>query len=46
LVAAARRRLTPDGLLALQVRGRIHTAPQQELHVLEHLLAAPEPIAA
>jgi methylase of polypeptide subunit release factors len=46
LVAAARRRLTPDGLLALQVRGRIHAAPQQELHVLEHLLAAPEPIAA
>jgi release factor glutamine methyltransferase len=46
LVAAARRRLTPDGLLALQVRGRIHAAPQPELHVLEHLLAAREPIAA
>jgi release factor glutamine methyltransferase len=46
LVAAARRRLTPDGLLALQVRGRIHAALRPELHVLEHLLAAPEPIAA
>jgi len=46
LVAAARRRLTPDGLLALQVRGRIHAAPQPELHVLEHLLATPGPIAA
>ncbi|HKB20147.1 MAG TPA: class I SAM-dependent methyltransferase [Gaiellaceae bacterium] len=46
LVAAARRRLTPDGLLALQVRGRIHAAPRPELHVLEHLLAAPVPIAA
>jgi release factor glutamine methyltransferase len=46
LVAAARRRLTPDGLLALQVRGRIHAALRPELHVLEHLLAASEPIAA
>jgi release factor glutamine methyltransferase len=46
LVAAARRRLTPDGLLALQVRGRIHAALRPELHVLEHVLAAPEPIAA
>jgi release factor glutamine methyltransferase len=45
-VAAARRRLTPDGLLALQVRGRIHAALRPELHVLEHLLAAPQPIAA
>jgi methylase of polypeptide subunit release factors len=46
LVAAARRRLTPDGLLALQVRGRIHAARRPELHMLEHLLAAPLPIAA
>lgn len=46
LVAAARRRLTPDGLLALQVRGRIHAARRSELHALEHLLAAPLPIAA
>jgi release factor glutamine methyltransferase len=46
LVAAARRRLTPNGLLALQVRGRIHAAFRPELHVLEHLLAAPEQIAA
>jgi release factor glutamine methyltransferase len=46
LVAVAQRRLTPDGLLALQVRGRIHAALRPELHVLEHLLAAPEPIAA
>jgi release factor glutamine methyltransferase len=46
LVAAARRRLTPDGLLALQVRGRIHAAPRPELHALEHLLAAPAAIAA
>ena len=45
LVSAARRRLTPDGLLALQVRGRIHAAHRSELHVLEHLLA-PQPIAA
>jgi len=46
LVAAARSRLTLDGLLALQIRGRIHAAPRSELHALEHLLAAPEPIAA
>jgi release factor glutamine methyltransferase len=46
LVAAARRRLTPDGLLALQVRGRIHAALRPELHVLEHVLTAPAPIAA
>jgi len=46
LVAAARRHLAPDGLLALQVRGLIHAAPHSELHVLEYLLAAPEPIAA
>jgi hypothetical protein len=30
----------------LQVRGRIHAAPRPDLHVLEHLLAAPAPIAA
>jgi release factor glutamine methyltransferase len=46
LVAAARRRLRPDGVLALQVRGRIHAAPRPDLHVLEHLLATPAPIAA
>jgi len=46
LVAAARRRLAPSGLLALQVRGRIHAAPRPDLHVLEHLIATPEPIAA
>ena len=46
LVSAARRRLAPDGLLALQVRGRIHAARRSELHALERLLATPEPIAA
>jgi release factor glutamine methyltransferase len=46
LVAAARRRLKPDGLLAVQVRGLIHTARHSELHVLEHLLAAPAQLAA
>ncbi len=46
LVAAARRRLTPDGLLALQIRGRIHAAPRRELHALEHLLGAPATLAA
>jgi release factor glutamine methyltransferase len=40
LVAAARRRLSPDGLLALQVRGRIHTAHASELHTLDQVLAA------
>jgi release factor glutamine methyltransferase len=45
LVAAARRRLAPDGLLALQVRGRTHAARRPELHVLERVLA-PEPAAA
>ena len=39
LIAAARRRLAPDGLLALQVRGRIHSARAQELHSLDHVLA-------
>jgi release factor glutamine methyltransferase len=46
LVASARRRLTPDGLLALQVRGRIHAAPRADLHVLEQLLAPATQIAA
>jgi hypothetical protein len=46
LVAAARRRLTPDGVLALQIRGRIHAARRSELRALEHLLAAPASIAA
>jgi release factor glutamine methyltransferase len=46
LVAAARRRLTPDGLLALQVRGRIHSARRPELHMLEHLLAPAALLAA
>ena len=46
LVIAARRRLTPDGLLALQIRGRIHAVPRTELHALEHQLATPAPIAA
>jgi release factor glutamine methyltransferase len=46
LVAAARRRLAPDGLLALQVRGLIHAARHSELNALEHLLAVREPIAA
>ena len=46
LVAAARRRLTPDGLLALQIRGRVHAAPRPELHALEHLLGAPATLAA
>jgi release factor glutamine methyltransferase len=46
LVAAARRRLTPDGLLALQIRGRIHSARQPDLHALEHLLDAPATLAA
>jgi release factor glutamine methyltransferase len=46
LVAAARRRLTPDGVLALQIRGRIHSARQRDLHALEHLLDAPATLAA
>jgi release factor glutamine methyltransferase len=45
LVASARRRLTPDGLLALQLRGRIHAALQPDLHLLEQVLA-PVQIAA
>jgi release factor glutamine methyltransferase len=40
LVAAARRRLAPDGLFAIQLRGRIHVAPRPELHVIEQLLDA------
>ena len=39
LVTAARRRLAPDGLLALQVRGRIHAARTPELHALDRMLA-------
>jgi release factor glutamine methyltransferase len=39
LVGAARRRLAPDGLLALQVRGRIHSARAEELSTLEQVLA-------
>lgn len=39
LVAAARRRLAPDGLLALQVRGRIHSARTEELSTLDQVLA-------
>jgi len=46
LVAAARRRLKPDGLLALQIRGRIHSARQPDLHALEYLLDAPATLAA
>jgi release factor glutamine methyltransferase len=45
LVGAARRRLTPDGLLALQVRGRIHAARRPDLHALD-LLLAPQPLSA
>ena len=40
LVGAARRRLAPDGLLALQVRGRIHAARAAELHALDQVLLA------
>jgi len=39
LVAAARRRLAPDGLLALQVRGRVHAAHAVELCTLDKMLA-------
>lgn len=46
LVASASRHLTPDGLLALQVRGRIHAARHRDLHVLEQLLAPAAQIAA
>ena len=46
LVAAARRRLAPDGLLALQIRGRIHSARQPDLPALEYLLDAPATLAA
>jgi methylase of polypeptide subunit release factors len=46
LVEAARRRLTPDDLLALQVRGRIQSARRPELHMLEHLLAPAALLAA
>ena len=40
LVSAARRRLAPDGLLALQVRGRVHAARARELHALDQVLLA------
>jgi release factor glutamine methyltransferase len=40
LVSAAHRRLAPDGLLALQVRGRIHAARARELHALDQVLLA------
>jgi release factor glutamine methyltransferase len=46
LVATARRRLSTDGLLALQIRGPIHGARPTELQALEHLLSAPAAIAA
>jgi release factor glutamine methyltransferase len=46
LVAAARRRLAPDGLLALQIRGRIHSARQPDIYALEYLLDAPATLAA
>jgi release factor glutamine methyltransferase len=46
LVTSARRCLTPDGLLALQLRGRIHAAPHSELHALERLLVPATQIAA
>jgi release factor glutamine methyltransferase len=39
LVTAARRRLAPDGLLALQVRGRIHAARTPDLQALDRMLA-------
>jgi release factor glutamine methyltransferase len=40
LVTAAHRRLAPDGLLALQVRGRIHAARARELRALDQVLLA------
>src|SRR5262245_35710014 len=46
LVASARRRLTQDGLLALQLRGRIHAAARPDLHVFEQLLVPATQIAA
>lgn len=46
LVTSACRRLTPNGLLAIQLRGRIHAAAKPDLHALEHLLATPAQIAA
>ena len=46
LVASARRRLTPDGLLALQLRGRVHAAARSDLHVLQQHLAPAAQIAA
>ena len=46
LVASARRHLTQDGLLALQLRGRIYAAPRSDLHVIEQLLVPATQIAA
>lgn len=46
LVASARRRLAPDGLLAIQLRGRIHAAAQPDLQSLEQLLVPAAQIAA
>jgi len=46
LVASARRRLTHDGLLALQLRGRIYAAARSDLHVIEQLLVPATQIAA
>jgi len=45
LLAAASRRLSPQGLLALQLRGRVHAARRPDLDVLEQVLA-PQPTAA
>ena len=39
LVTAAQRRLAPDGLLALQVRGRVHAARTADLQALDRMLA-------
>jgi len=39
LMTAAQRRLAPDGLLALQVRGRIHAARASDLQALDRMLA-------
>jgi release factor glutamine methyltransferase len=39
LVAAARRRLAQDGLLALQVRGKVYSARAEEISTLDQVLA-------
>lgn len=46
LVASAGRRLAPNGLLAIQLRGRIHAAAHPDLHGLEQLLIPAAQIAA